>query len=354
MMQKLIISFSKKVPLHILFWGIVWGFFYLFFSSGSQNHSFLLFFSIIMASITIVATYVFISKLIPDFLLTQKYWQFALYTVYTLIFTLFGVTLTIILGFTFFFNLEYQQMPVLIKNPSVISICVLLIITLVSGFKILMSNYRVLDEKQNLKNKFLETQLELKEQELKFLKMQIHPHFLFNTLNTLYGFALKKADEAPDMILRLSNLLDYILYQVEKPLVPLSNEVEHIEDYITLEKMRFQENLKIQFLKEVNKTNIEIAPMLLLPFVENAFKHGVPIKGVLSINIRLEVNQSSLYFEVKNSAKPSNKNAKGIGLENIKKRLFMLYKDKYSLNTSIDKQVFSATLTIPLKNEETS
>ncbi len=354
MMQKLIISFSKKAPLHMLFWGIVWGFFYLFFSSGSQNHSFLLFFSIIMASITIIATYVFISKLIPDFLLTQKYWLFTLYTIYTLIFTLFGVTLTIILGFAFFFNLEYQQMPVLIKNPSVISICVLLIMTLVSGFKILMSNYRTSDEKQILKNKFLETQLELKEQELKFLKMQIHPHFLFNTLNTLYGFALKKADEAPDMILRLSNLLDYILYQVEKPLVMLNDEVEHIEDYITLEKMRFQENLKIEFLKEDDISNIEIAPMLLLPFVENAFKHGIPIKGILSIHIQLEVNDSFIHFSVKNSAKASNRSPKGIGLENINKRLSMLYKSNYSLNTTFDEEVFSATLTIPLKNEQTS
>ncbi|WP_255362759.1 sensor histidine kinase [Tenacibaculum sp. MAR_2009_124] len=214
-----------------------------------------------------------------------------------------------------------------------------------------MSNYRAIDEKQNLKNKFLEAQLEFKKQELKFLKMQIHPHFLFNTLNTLYGFALKKADEAPDMILKLSNLLDYILYQVEKPLVSLNDEVEHIEDYITLEKMRFQKNLIVKFIKEGDISHIQIAPMLLLPFIENAFKHGVPIKGVLTIEIKLEVGSSSLNFEVKNTTKPSTKSSKGIGLENIKKRLFMLYKHNYSLQTIFDKEQFLATLAIPLKNE---
>ena len=125
-----------------------------------------------------------------------------------------------------------------------------------------------------LENKILETQLKLKEQQLNYLKMQIHPHFLFNTLNTMYGFALKKADDTPEMILKLSNLLDYLLYKVDKPFVLLADDIDHIKDYIELEKMRFNETLKIHFSTQNISENIKIAPMLLLPFIENSFKHG--------------------------------------------------------------------------------
>lgn len=96
--------------------------------------------------------------------------------------------------------------------------------------------------------------------------MQIHPHFLFNSLNTIYGFALQKGDEAPEMILKLSNLLDYILYQIEKPKVNLQQEINHLEDYISLEKMRFHDSLKVNFQKEILSENIEISPNVINSF----------------------------------------------------------------------------------------
>ena len=104
--------------------------------------------------------------------------------------------------------------------------------------------------------------------------MQIHPHFLFNSLNTIYGFALKKSDDAPEMILKLSNLLDYILYQIEKPQVLLTDEINHLMDYVSLEKMRFHDTLDVTFNIENINESTKIAPMLLLPFIENSFKHG--------------------------------------------------------------------------------
>ena len=349
-MLKIFTSFLFKTPLHILYWVLVWLFFYLFFSTGSNNPQFLFWFTSILSVISIVTSYVFAYSLIPNYLLTKKYWSFLLYTIYTIIFTLFGVLITVVFGFVFFFNLEFQNMPALTKSSSVILVCVFLIIVLASGYKILSHNYKSIEEKKTIENKFLQTQLQLKEQELKFLKMQIHPHFLFNTLNTLYGFTLKKSDTAPDMILKLSNLLDYILYQVDKPSVLLKNEIQHIEDYISLEKTRFQESLQVNFIKNLHNDTIQIPPMLLLPFVENAFKHGAQIDDVLLIDIHLTTTEDFLIFHVKNTSKQATSTKKGIGLENIQKRLEMLYKNQANLSIKPEANQFIVDLKIPLKD----
>ena len=188
------------------------------------------------------------------------------------------------------------------------------------------------------------TQLKLKEQELNYLKMQIHPHFLFNTLNTMYGFALKKADETPEMILKLSNLLDYLLYQVDKPFVSLNDEINHINDYIELEKMRFNDTLHINFETENILADTKIAPMLLLPFVENSFKHGSLKKGVLNVSIKLYCKKKSLFFEIKNTSTINAISENGIGLDNIKKRLDLLYKDQYTLTINNENGLFKVNL----------
>ncbi|WP_439130004.1 sensor histidine kinase [Polaribacter sp.] len=252
-------------------------------------------------------------------------------------------------GFVFFFNLEYQQMPMLTKSPSIILVSVLLIIVLASGFKILKHSYLSSEEKKALKNKFLLTQLQLKEQELRFLKMQIQPHFLFNTLNTIYGLAIQKKENAPEMILKLSNLLDYILYQVEKPKVFLEHEILHLEDYIALEKMRFHDTLQVNFTKIIENDKIQISPMLLIPFVENSFKHGVLMDDLLKIRINLQVTITKLFFTVENSFNKEKTNLQGgIGLKNIKKRLQMLYPQKHHLEITEKENIFKIQLEILL------
>lgn len=341
----------KKIPLHLLFWLVVWFFFFVFFSVGSENKNFIFWFSTILSVITIVASYVVVYYLIPDFLLTKKYKSFVLYVFYALVFIVCAVLMTVVFGFVFFYNLEFQKMPGLTKNSGVIIVCSLLIIALAGGFKILKHNYQSIEEKKALENRFLQTQLELKEQELRFLKMQIHPHFLFNTLNTLYGFALKKSDQAPEMILKLSSLLDYILYQVEKPFVFLKDEINHIEDYIMLEKSRFQDSVEVAIIKDNFDDALQVPPMLLLPFVENAFKHGWQIDGRLKVNISLKVDNKFISFNVQNTAKQKVRSKKGIGLQNIKKRLDMLYGKDGFLKISEDENLFTIDLKIPIKNE---
>ncbi|WP_026776761.1 sensor histidine kinase [Polaribacter sp. Hel_I_88] len=351
-MTKIIIKILKKAFLHLLFWVVVWFFFSSFFSVGSSNENFIFWFSTLLSLIAIVSSYVFVYHLIPNFLIVKKQKLFVLYTFYACVFIVCAVLMTVVFGFVFFYNLEYQKMPGLTKNSGVILVCVLLIIVLASAFKILKHNFKSLEEKKTLENKFLQTKLQLKEQELQFLKMQIHPHFLFNTLNTLYGFALKKSDQAPEMILKLSSLLDYILYQVDKPLVHLQDEITHIEDYISLEKSRFQEGLGITFNKNIDIEVFEISPMLLLPFVENAFKHGSQINGVVEVTINLKVDENELNFTIENSSIKKENSKKGIGLENIKKRLEMLYQKDYFLEILQEDNVFKVNLKITKKNDE--
>ena len=345
-MHKILLLSFKKIILHLIFWFLVWFFFKSFFSVGTTNKQFLFWFSTILAFISIIASYVFVYDLIPNYLITKKYREFIIYSFYSAVFVTTGVLMTVAFGFVFFFNLEFQQMPALTKSASVILVCVLLIIALASGLKILKHNYKFLEENKSLENKFLQTQLQLKEQELRFLKTQIHPHFLFNSLNTIYGFALKKGDEAPEMILKLSNLLDYILYQVDKPFVVLEDEVHHLEDYISLEKMRFHDTLQVRFKKQNIKNGLQIAPMLLIPFVENSFKHGAVVNGVLKVDINLKIESNKLFFQIENFSSEEKDTANGIGLENIKKRLQMLYLNKHQLKIEEKNLSFKVTLEI--------
>ncbi len=235
------------------------------------------------------------------------------------------------------------------KNFLFILILVFLVSGVVSFVSLLNHNFKTVSRNKELENKILATHLQLKEQELHYLKMQIHPHFLFNTLNTIYGFALKQSKQTPEIILKLSNLLDYILYQVNKPKVSLKEEVLHIKEYIELEKIRFQDTLKVVFSSSEIDENIEVAPMLLIPFVENAFKHGALDEGFLRIEISIKLEKDQLQFKIRNTYKEDDKDSDkkgGIGLENIQKRLDLNYKGNYDLTIKKSQKWFSAELTI--------
>ncbi|WP_271407077.1 sensor histidine kinase [Tenacibaculum soleae] len=339
-----------KTTIHLLFWVGVYFFYNYFLGYGSQNTAYINRFSLFLIPITMGISYFFLFFLIPKYLLSNKQKLFVLYTIYTLIVSFFFIVLSILYALVFSDVFKISGTSPITKGFLFIILGVYFIVFIVISIGLIMNNYKSTLKNEDLKNKILESQLQLKEQELKFLKMQIHPHFLFNTLNTLYGFALKKSDDAPEMILKLSNLLDYILYQVDKPLVFLEDEINHIENYISLEKIRFQESLSINFIKETDLKNIQIAPMLLLPFVENAFKHGSQINDILKINIYLKTTNDFLFFEINNSTKNNSTLKKGIGLDNIRKRLNMLYNNKYQLNIARNENLFNAQLKISLKN----
>jgi len=256
--------------------------------------------------------------------------------------------MTIFASLIFLSNLNIQQMPPMSKNYVFILILVYLVVLIVSFVNLLSYNFKTESENKELQNKILETQLQIKDQELQYLKKQIHPHFLFNTLNTIYGFALKQSKETPDIILKLSNLLDYILYQINKPKVTLKEEVAHIKEYLELEKIRFQDTLIVSFMSDEIPEELQIAPMLLIPFVENAFKHGSIIDGFLRVNIEIKISNENLSFRIKNTVikEVSERDHHGIGIENIKKRLDLLYHDDHELKLDHSGNWYEAQLSI--------
>nr|WP_321244727.1 sensor histidine kinase [uncultured Psychroserpens sp.] len=329
--KQFILKKIGHILLHLLFWVGVLFFYTYFFGVKSSSFDDILLFSLCLMPTTIATTYVSIYKLIPDYLITKKYKLFVLYSVYTLIISVYLLIVSLFFSLIYISNFEYDEMNPATKNIIFISTAVYLVVVVVSAFKLLKLNLEQASKTKVLETKILDTQLKLKEQELNYLKMQIHPHFLFNTLNTMYGLALKKAEQTPDMILKLSNLLDYLLYQAEKPFVLISEEIEHIEDYIALEKMRFNDTLNVTMDVKLESKNTMIAPMLLLPFIENSFKHGSIKNGVLHIDIKLTAGSEQVHFRIKNSNSQSASSQHGIGLENIKKRLELLYPNKHEL-----------------------
>jgi len=189
------------------------------------------------------------------------------------------------------------------------------------------------------------------ETELKFLRTQIQPHFFFNTLNNIYSLTLKKSDQAPEIILKLSNLMSYMLYESTAAFVPLAKEIDYLHNYLDVEQLRFGSRLTIAFNIEGETTGIQIPPMILILFLENSFKHGVKnnISNIL-LTICLRVEEDHLLFHVENplSEEEKDPNAKGIGLSNVRRRLDLLYGHRHTLDIREADGRFLVTLKMPL------
>lgn len=188
--------------------------------------------------------------------------------------------------------------------------------------------------------------------ELQFLKQQINPHFLFNSLNSIYSLANKKSDLTTEAILKLSGILRYVLYHSEKKLVPLIDEIATIENYIELQRLRLTKKVLLNYDTKGNPENYLIEPLLLMPIFENAFKFGVDSITESFIDIHLEINSGKLYLHATNKIVPQKEKSdedSGIGIKNIKRRLELLYPDNYILYIDQQELVFNLKLNLNLK-----
>lgn len=190
-----------------------------------------------------------------------------------------------------------------------------------------------------------------KEMELNYLKEQVNPHFLFNSLNSIYALSRQQSAETPDVVMQLSELMRYQLESSREDTVLLKEELEFIENYLLLEEKRLSKRCKIEFLIEGDLLDLRIAPMLLIPFVENAIKHGAQSTNEQStIDISVSIKDDTLHFYVDNSKPPiaSASTRNGLGLENVRRRLMLLYADAHVLEIDDLEKVYRVNLSIDL------
>jgi LytS/YehU family sensor histidine kinase len=211
-----------------------------------------------------------------------------------------------------------------------------------------------------MSNRFLQNEKEKKElekdrlnSELAFLKNQISPHFFFNTLNNIYSLVQINTDDAQQSILKLSKLMRYLLYETEHGNIQLSQEIEFMKNYLDLMKLRLTSKVDLKISFPEKYTDISIPPLLFIPFVENALKHGISYRDPSFVHIHLEMNNNQLLFTCNNSIASHTEHREetsdsGIGLENIKKRLMLLFPDKHTLQINQADQTFQVQLKIIL------
>lgn len=298
--------------------------------------------------VDIFASYFTAYYLLPVFLLKGKYLKFILFFLLSaVIFILLQRVCIYYINLPIFYP-EIQEKISFFNFDYIFSFfniyAVVGIVTSIRLFKFWFKNQRAT---QNLREEKLEA-------ELKFLKSQIHPHFLFNTLNNLYALTLDKSDQAPEVVIKLSNLLDYMLYEANDPKVSLEKEIKLIQNFLDLEKIRYRNTLEIDFELSGDPTGYYIAPMLMLPFVENSFKHGLSKQSTAPwMKIALKLERGLLHFTVKNSQAKQEKDknesyTEGIGLKNVTRRLDLIYQKNYSLNIKDEADYFEIDLYINL------
>ena len=352
-----------RIQRHVAFWVFWWIFqalLYSFLSVSSVADYFRRLPISILESFLFMFNHIFLSYalmyiVIPRFLLRQRYWPTALWTIFfffctALLSTFMGlVVIPPIRDFIFGVPNAVSQ------RTTSTSFFLSLLAGLRGGITIggiaaaiKLTKYWYMKEQRNL-----QLQKENIASQLQLLKAQIHPHFLFNTLNNIYSHTQNTSPTASKMVTGLSDMLRFILYECNQPLVPLSKELKMIEDYVNLERIRYDDKLELHLSFPEQTNDLQIAPLLLLPLVENCFKHGTSSmleQPWLSLNISLE--NETLKMKLMNGKFP-DKNEKfaesGIGLQNVKKRLELLYPGKHELIITSDIDVFIVNLKVQLE-----
>jgi two-component system LytT family sensor kinase len=256
----------------------------------------------------------------------------------------------LILGYTLINSVNQQYWNSLVYgvqaagNPSryyLANVLYALWFTLISSM--LFYTQQWIEQKNQVKN----IQISQLQHELRYLRAQINPHFLFNGLNTIYGYIDMKNEEARNILLQFSDLLRYHLYEADVDFIALEKEEEYLRNYVILQKARSNDNIRILLNTHIENKHVKIAPLIFIPFVENAFKHCLR-DGTSSITITLEQHRDRILFTSTNSFVNQERSSAGIGIINVTRRLDLLYPGKFSLNTTTDNNVYSIHLTLTL------
>ncbi|WP_333819750.1 sensor histidine kinase [Ohtaekwangia sp.] len=337
---------------HFLFWVVCWafqGFIYgFYYNNGETRDIFSVSFveSAIFLPQHIFLSYAIIYFVLPMYIFRERYWAGFLWVIVLILIT---AVLSPVLNYNLIrpfresvnfplkhFSFFYSFMGGLRGSLTVAGFAV--------AIKLIKTWYTKKIENEQLEKERVKAELEV-------LKGQIHPHFMFNTLNSIYSLALKRSEETPEAILKLSQLMRYILTECARPVVPLVKEVEVLQHYIELEKSRFGNRLDMAVNIKGDLDTSVIAPLLLLPLLENSFKHGAnEMVEQAWISLDLHIQEDFLKFKLINgrSADTDNPNSIHIGLQNVKKRLQLLYPNAHDLRITEDDDTFVITLTVAL------
>lgn len=302
----------------------------------------------------IIVAYVLLDVLIPKLLNTKKYWAFGLSALLLIAILFLGYMLLR----KYFFDVVYYDVyndlaksyakRSLVERFTDLNLIVSKTVLFVSPAALIFA-YRMYRNQKNI--------MELREQkriaELSALKNQLNPHFLFNTLNNLYALAVEQSQKTPEVIERLSEILDYVLYRCKEDFVYLDKEITMIENYLGLEKIRYGKRVEIVFEHSVTSA-VKIAPLLLLTFIENAFKHGVSQElDVAHVTLQLNADAKAIVFDITNT-KPAidvseapRKQGEALGLENVTKQLNLLYPNAHELKIQDTERQYHVRLKIP-------
>ncbi len=346
MFKHLFASFKISIRYHIIFWVTYFLFNFVRWGSYFNDYWYSLKSNLVEFSLNIVITYFVIYFLIPRFLLKKKYFTFLV-----LFFTSLGILYLIRTGLIYLLVTENiwpeadgHQEAFSFNHIVAVFIGQTYVIALASVFKL---TYEWIYEKK--KNEELQ-KIQL-QTELDFLKSQIQPHFFFNTLNNLYALVINKSDNAADVVLKLSEIMQYVLYEVKTPKISLIKEINYIYTYLELEKLRYGDQINSNLEIEGNLDGLEIPPLLFLPFIENCFKHGTKNNIDIKVDINFEIKNNFLFFTVANTFQEGldSTRSHGIGIQNVKRRLELLYQNNYSLETVVEKNLFKVLINIPVQ-----
>ena len=346
----------KKIFLSLFTWSVAFLFITIFFGLYSQDYWTAFVFCLCFVPLAFVCTRLLNHYLIPRYLLQKRYFRFGLYLFYLLCFSVWIETLLI--SGLLVLMWDYSLAGI---DPASIDIRFLFVglyFVIIVGVAY-RQQQRILQE-QNLKEQQnriqMETELRLKEAELHLLKAQVNPHFLFNSLNSIYGLSLEKSEEAPRMIMLLSEILDYTLYGCNHEFVSLQQEIDLIKNYTAIQQGRFGDAIHVNMdLQQAEHVNVLLAPLLFLPLVENCFKHCARSEmGVSEIFMKMTTD-TDLVFQLTNPLgfPPENRKKGGIGLENLKKRLELIYPQKHQLSIRTTHHLFDVELRLQILNPQT-
>lgn len=337
------------IKYHVIFWMSYFTFNVVRWGSFFNDFEYSLKTNLVEFTIHIIVVYFNIYYLIPSLFLKKKYLKY-IGSIFIILILVYIVRTGFIYVLTGVLSPELGR-PVSfwdLNHFIVVALGELYVMTFVTAIKVLVDWSIEKKRNEDLSQLQLST-------ELKFLRTQVQPHFFFNTLNNLYALALKKSDSMPRLLLKLSDMMEYVLYEVQDSKASLLQEINHINNYIDIENLRFKDRVETEMNITGDIEDVKVPPLLFITFVENCFKHGLKNNDKIKIDMSFEVdNGNYLEFSITNNYNPNiiGEAHKGIGISNSLRRLKILFSNDFVLNTNAENGIYNLFLRIPVARNE--